>query len=79
MSDYNDSLKRMTKIMSDSLLCTSQFHKAVTSSTAFATTQSVAKIMEPYRNLCDNFKTAYSDSIAKSLFLTAYTKAFLIL
>ena len=50
MSDYNDSLKRMTKIMFDSLLCTSQFHKAVTSSTAFATTQSVAKIMEPYRN-----------------------------
>lgn len=67
MSDYNDSLKRMTKIMSDSLLCTSQFHKAVTSSTAFATTQSVAKIMEPYRNLCENFKTAYSDSIAKTI------------
>lgn len=53
--------------MSDSLLCTSQFHKAVTSSTAFATTQSVAKIMEPYRNLCENFKTAYSDSIAKTI------------
>ena len=67
MSDYNDSLKRMTKIMFDSLLCTSQFHKAVTSSTAFATTQSVAKIMEPYRNLCENFKTAYSDSIAKTI------------
>lgn len=67
MSDYNDSLKRMTKIMSDSLLCTSQFHKTVTSSTAFATTQSVAKIMEPYRNLCENFKTAYSDSIAKTI------------
>ena len=65
MSDYNDSLKRMTKIMSDSLLCTSQFHKAVTSSTAFATTQSVAKIMEPYRNLCENYRFLFITTIGK--------------
>ncbi len=64
MSIYNDSFKHMSKTLTETMEHISQVQKELAISATFSYADTIAKVMEPYRNLSKTLQKSFSISFS---------------